>query len=196
MLPASFAFGESADHKLLLRPGFNLEPIGAPFSRPIDTLFALGHDAFHAFCFGKIEERLALTLDKNSQAGMPATGLTIDSSTARRSMSVFPVTSASLAQSISKTKYSVGAVGCFWNLCSSWNRGMPFSSTATISPSRTLERSLSRDTAFEIAGNFCSSGTAVTRPEIRFAGSVEDRNGSIAVQLDFKYPISQNGTAL
>jgi hypothetical protein len=63
MLPASFAFGKSANHKFLLRPGLDLELIGTPFPRPVNAIFALGHYAFHAFRFGKFEECFAFTLD-------------------------------------------------------------------------------------------------------------------------------------
>src|SRR6516165_6366279 len=62
MFPASFAFGESANYKLLLRPGLDLEPVRASFSRPVKAIFALGHYAFHPLRFGKIEERFAFAL--------------------------------------------------------------------------------------------------------------------------------------
>ena len=67
MLPTSFAFSKSANHKFLLRPGRDLEPIGTPFPRPVNAVFALGHCALHAFRFGKIKERFALTLHKSSK---------------------------------------------------------------------------------------------------------------------------------
>jgi len=62
MFPASFAFGESANHKLLLRPGLDFEPIRASFSGPVKAIFALGHYAFHAFCFREIKERFTFAL--------------------------------------------------------------------------------------------------------------------------------------
>ena len=63
MLTASFAFSESANYKLLLRPGLDFEPIRASFSGPVKAVFALGHYTFHAFRSCKIEERLAFVLD-------------------------------------------------------------------------------------------------------------------------------------
>jgi hypothetical protein len=72
MLPASFAFGKSANHKFLLRPGLDLEPIGTPFPRPVNAIFALGHYAFHAFRFGKVKECLTFAFDKASKLNAAA----------------------------------------------------------------------------------------------------------------------------
>jgi hypothetical protein len=52
-----------------------------------------------------------------------------------------------------------------------------------------VERSFSLKSAVATAGNFCSSGKPFPGPEMRFAGSVEDGDSAIPVQLNFENPI-------
>ena len=49
MLPASFWSGEATDHNLLLKTGFDLEPIGRPLAWAKDAVFPRRDDAFHRF---------------------------------------------------------------------------------------------------------------------------------------------------
>jgi len=80
------------------------------------------------------------------------------------------------------------AVGRFCNCWTNWNRGMPQSSKATISPSKMVERTFALFTASRTLGDVGSSGKWL-RDQSRASPGIEYCYGPIAVQLGLENPI-------